>query len=81
VAHNGFADFPGTPVIDPIQTRVSITTLNGRMVVSAAGTLFPSLAVYQDGADGRHLRYWYHASALGLAGRMVTGDLPNMVGK
>ena len=76
VAISGVGDFgPG-----PIRTHVEILFSDGRPVVYASGTFFPSLAVYQYGADGAHLLYFYNGKPAGLEGLdSPNGLLPNML--
>jgi RHS repeat-associated protein len=64
----------------PIRTRVEIiTSPDGRPIVHAFGTLYPSLAVYKYGSDGPQLLYFYDGKAAGLDGLGSMGILPNVL--
>ncbi len=78
-AWNGFAGLPGAPD-QPIRTRVEISWVNGRPLVLAYGTFYPSLEVWYYGAGGPQLLYFYNAMAVGQEGLARVGYLANVVG-
>ncbi len=79
VARNAFERAPTSP--GPIRTLVEIAMVNGRPIVRAAGTLYPSLAVYSYGSDGPNLLYFYDGKPAGIGGLSQVGNLPNLLGK
>jgi RHS repeat-associated protein len=76
---NGYARTPGSP--GPIRTQVQIYEANGRVVVTAFGTFFPSLEVWRYGAGGPQLLYWYDARAVDIWSLGHVGHLPNSAAK
>ena len=88
VAYNGYGD--ATTLLwpigslappGPIQTTVQINVVDGRVVVSAQGTLYPSLEIWRYGPAGPQLVYFYNAIGVGQEGLGAPGNLPNSAGK
>jgi RHS repeat-associated protein len=78
-AYNGYPHLPGTPAA--IRTQVQISESNGRVLITAFGSFYPSLEVWRYGAGGPHLVYFYDARAVDIWSLGHVGHLPNSSGK
>jgi len=79
-AYNGYSGAPGSP--GPIGTQVQIYESEGRVTVSAFGTLYPSLEVWQYGGSARpQLLFFYDASAVDIWSLQQQGQLRNSAPK